>query len=295
MPMPRSFFVTGQGHTALPGAAAVLLLLVAPAIGEAQWQFGSAPSFSSGSYGTDTRTEILHTPVTARRLFSDGDVTFVVPYTCIWGKAGVTIVSGSPVRTERLALSSSGSLRGDRVTGGSGATRATAETDRAVQSCGLGDVVVRGRYYVLDERTWAATVAVRGHVKAPTASAERGLGTGRPDEGIGIEVSRAFPRGTQALIDGGYTIIGKPDDVDYDNTWWYDVGFGQDLANDAINLSIFFEEYSAIIPGLVNARDIMTAVSVTGASGWRVQVSGQFGLTEGAPDHGVTFGASRRF
>ena len=28
------------------------------------------------------------------------------------------------------------------------------------------------------------TIAVRAHVKVPTASAERGLGTGRPDEGV---------------------------------------------------------------------------------------------------------------
>ena len=42
-------------------------------------------------------------------------------------------------------------------------------------------------------------------------------------------------------------------------------------------------------------RDVLAAVSVKGASGWRIQVSGEFGLSDGAPDHGVTFGASRRF
>ena len=97
------------------------------------------------------------------------------------------------------------------------------------------------------------------------------------------------------MVDGGYTVIGKPAGVDFNNNWWYDFGIGQDVAKGVVNLSVFFEEYRAIVPGLANARDVRAAVSVTGASGWRVQVSGEFGLSDGAPDHGVTFGASRRF
>ena len=97
------------------------------------------------------------------------------------------------------------------------------------------------------------------------------------------------------MTDGGYTVIGKPAGVEFNNNWWYDVGIGRNLAKGAVNLSAFFEEYRAIVPGLTNARDILAAVSLAGASGWRFQVSGEFGLSDGAPDHGVTFGASRRF
>ena len=105
-----------QGREALPliihaAVVAILMLLATPAVGRAQngqWQFGSAPSFSSGKYGTDARTEVLHTPITARRLFGDGDVTFVFPITCIWGDGGVTVVNGSPVRQQRLANGTAG-------------------------------------------------------------------------------------------------------------------------------------------------------------------------------------------
>ena len=74
----------------------------------------------------------------------------------------------------------------------------------------------------------------------------------------------------------------------FNNNWWYDVGIGQDLAKGVVNLSVFFEEYRALVPGLANARDLLTAVSVKGASGWRVQVSGELGLSDGAPDRGFT-------
>jgi hypothetical protein len=40
---------------------------------------------------------------------------------------------------------------------------------------------------------------------------------------------------------------------------------------------------------------VLAALSLTGANGWRMQVSALFGLTDGAPDHGVAIGASRRF
>jgi hypothetical protein len=290
---------TRQGREALPlfiprvagvdVVVAILMLLLTPAVGRAQnsqWQFGSAPSFSSGKYGTDTRTEVLHTPITARRLFADGDVTFVFPFTCIWGNGGVTVVNGSPVRQQRIASSAAGRTA---------TSRTAPDSSGAAGNCGMGDIVVRGRYYFLDERAWLPTIAVRGHLKTPTASVERGLGTGRPDEGIGLEVSRTIAGGSLAMADGGYTAIGKPAGVDYNNNWWYDVGLGQDLAKRVVNLSVFFEECRALVPGLANPRDILAAVSVAGAGGWRLQVSGEFGLSDGAPDHGVTFGASRRF
>ena len=83
---------------------ALVMLLMLPGSARAQddWQVGTTPSFSSGRYGTDTRTEVLHTPIMARRLFKDADLTLVFPMTCVWGDPGVTIVNGTPVRTERL-------------------------------------------------------------------------------------------------------------------------------------------------------------------------------------------------
>jgi hypothetical protein len=291
---------------------AILLLLPTAALAADEWQVGTAPTFSSGRYGTDSRTEVLHTPITARRLFTNADLTLVFPLTCIWGSAGVTVVNGTPVRTERLEAATTPTTTTGRgaettPTRGTGGTTSTTRTTTdvststttvapsTISACGMGDIVVRGRYYLVDERGWIPTVAIRAHVKTPTADAERGLGTGRPDEGLGVEISRTFGRGSMAMVDGGYTIIGQPTGLEYNNNWWYDVGFGQNLGSDAVNLSVFFSEYRAIVPGLTNARDILVALNLKGASGWRIQISGEKGLSDGSPDHGVTFGAARRF
>jgi hypothetical protein len=255
--------------------------------GSSTWQVGTTPSVSSGRYGGTTRTDIVYTPITARRLFPDGDLTLVVPFLCITGDGGVTVLNGAPVRQDPRARLAGGTT----VRGGTTARTVPGQVER---HCGVGDLVVRGRYYLLDEHGWLPTIALRGHVKAPTASAERGLGTGKPDEGIGVEISRKLGAGVLAMVDGGYTLVGKPDDASFRNSWWYDAGIGHDFTT-RVNLSVFFEEYASIIEGLPSARDILAAVTLQHGNGWRLQIGGQVGLSDGAPDHGLILGASRRF
>ena len=161
-------------------------------------------------------------------------------------------------------------------------------------TCGAGDVIVRGRYYVVDERGWVPTIAIRSHLKVPTASASRGLGTGRPDEGVGVEISRSVGAGLLAMVDGGYTFMGDAPGLPLENRWWYDLGVSQHLGR-GIDVSAFFEEQGAIVPGNASARDILLVLSVATPGGWRWQLSGEVGLSDGAPDHGFTLGASRRF
>ena len=299
-------------RVALYFAGALLVLIAAPAGAGAQtdhWQVGTAPSLSSGKYGTDARTDVLYTPITARRLFENGDIALIFPMTCIKGNGGVTVVNGSPVRTDQTRGGSPTGGASGRLGAGDSSRRGTDSgrgTDTGVgttaiaptaslTTCGMGDISVRGRYYVLDERGWLPTIAVRGHVKAPTANGERGLGTGRPDEGVGLEVSRSIGGGLMAMVDGGYTIIGQPDGIEFNNTWWYDIGLGQSIAGGLVDLSAFFEEYQSIVPGLSGSREVLAALSLKVPGGWRLQVTGEAGLSDGAPDHGVTFGASRRF
>lgn len=268
------------------GAAWFLAACASPALAQpATWQIGSSPSLSHGTYGSSSGTSVLHAPFVIRRLFSDGDVTLLLPFSCVRGSGTVTIVSGTPVPIERGARTDAQPGRMENGSFGNAPT-----TSR----CGLGDVVVRGRYYVHDERAWTPTIAIRAHVKTPVASAEKGLGTGRLDEGIGIEASRSLPGGMLVMADAGYTVVGKPADAGYRNTWWYDVGVARDVTR-SVNVSVFFEEYRSIVPGLVSARDILTVVSLRNEKGWRVQVSGLFGLSDSAPDRGLVVGASRRF
>ena len=277
------------------GVMLVALLAIASSAQAQSWQVGTAPTFLTGSYGADSHTDIFYTPITAKRLFKDGDVTVVVPYLCVTGETGVTIVGDSAIRTGSTGAIGTRDVAAARPARGSTTTPSAVPAAPTVQrQCGLGDVVLRGRYYLLDERTWFPTIAVRAHIKAPTADADRGLGTGRPDEGIGLEVTRSIGGGLSAMADGGYTVIGRPEGVEFNRPWWYDVGLGQDLARGAVNVSVFLEEYQAIVPGLPDARDELAALTLKGR-GWQAQVAAQFGASEGAAERGLTVGITRRF
>jgi hypothetical protein len=300
--MRRVSEARGQGRAALPALVMVMLTAAAApgAAADERWQVGTAPSFLSGTYGGDTRSDVLYTPITARRLFADGDATLVFPFMCVRGGGNVAIVNGAPapIQGARTGGSARDGSPDRSIADASRTTRDVAvapDTAAAGNACGLGDIVIRGRYFVADERGWLPTVALRAHLKLPTADAARGLGTGRADEGVGVEVSRSVTGGFMAMVDGGFTAIGKPAGADYQDTWWYDVGIGKSLAGDIVNVSVFFEEYRAIVAGVPDARDVLAAVTIKGAGGWRIQAAAEFGLSDGSPDHGITLGASRRF
>lgn len=68
-------------------------------------------------------------------------------------------------------------------------TRTTAT--RTTQS-GIGDILLQGRYYILDEQGLLPTVALLARIKFPTADRDRGLGTGEFDEKFGIQLSKTL-------------------------------------------------------------------------------------------------------
>ena len=59
-----------------------------------------------------------------------------------------------------------------------------------VTTTGIGDVILRGRYYLVEEQDYMPLIAVTARLKFPTANASQGLGTGEFDHGYGVEVSK---------------------------------------------------------------------------------------------------------
>ncbi len=240
---------------------------------EENWQVGVSPNYSSGNYGTNSRTNILYMPFSLRRIFEAGDLTLIVPYIRITSTGNVTLVGGVPNRTGRLR---------------------SVRTPVRVTEKGLGDVILQGRYYILDERDVLPTVALTARVKAPTAAADKGLGTGEWDEGVGAEISKRFAGRWVGFFDLGYTVIGKPAGVTLRNQWNYDVGLGYNFTKALLG-SVFYEEWRALVPGTVNPRDFLFSVTYKAAPTVRFNVALETGLSDGAPDYGVTAGLSVRF
>ena len=266
-----------------------------PAPASQTWQLGFTPSYSSGNFGTNTTSTFFYAPLSIRRLFRDGDVTLVIPFVTATSDGRSTLVGGNPtvVQDNRGSNSGPGSSSCEP-----GEDKPSCLTGRApgkkVTTSGLGDIILKGRYYVIEEGDYMPLVAVTGRMKMPTASADQGLGTGAFDYGAGLELSKMLGEHWIAFLDGGYNVIGDPDGINLQNQHWYDVGAGF-YVTKALLISAYYEEYRAIARGFVNARDIFVATNYTASPAWRFNGGVTFGLSDGAPDFAVTVGTSYRF
>ena len=255
------------------------------------WQVGVTPTYTSGKYGTDSRTNIFSLPFSVKRLFRDGDLTLIIPYVSIEGTGAVRLVGGVGTRTSKTQGTTNGG-----ASSGTGKGKKVTDTPQstASSSSGLGDVILRGRYYLIEESSVIPLIAVTARVKMPTADADAGLGTGEFDGGVGLELTKKLSDRWTGFLDGGYNFIGDPPGVEFRNQWWYDIGAGYDV-NKKVNLSLYYEEYRALVTTVNNARDLLFATLFKPTAALRCTSSVIVGLSNGAPNYGLSAGLSYRF
>ncbi|MBX3319875.1 MAG: transporter [Nitrospira sp.] len=266
---------------------------------ERNWQIGINPSYSSGNFGTTTTNEFVYVPLSIRRYFRDGDVSLVIPFVSVTSNGTATLVGGQPIQTLPGRCLKKGGTEIDTdkpeclalLNAGQGVAGQTAQK---VTNSGLGDIILRGRYYLVEERDYVPLIAITGRLKIPTASEGKGLGTGALDHGYGIEISKLIGEKWLAFLDGGYNFIGNPDGVELQNQYWYDVGAGYYFTKNLL-ASVYFEEYRALVPGLVNIRDFFFAMNYKASAAWRFNGGVAVGVSNGAPDYVVSIGTSYRF
>ncbi|MBL8520348.1 MAG: hypothetical protein JNK75_06720 [Betaproteobacteria bacterium] len=82
---------------------------------------------------------------------------------------------------------------------------------------GTGDITLGATRYLLNEETHGFDLDVGGSIKFGTASAGRGLGTGKNDYALQASLGRSFgPLGLSATA--GYTFAGKPEGQELRNS-----------------------------------------------------------------------------
>lgn len=264
---------------------------------ERNWQIGITPSYSSGNFGTGTTSEFVYVPVSIRRLFRDGDVSVVIPFVSVTSNGTATLVGGQPTPTlpGRCLKNSGTEIDTDKpeclalLNAGQGVT-----SGQKVTNSGLGDIILRGRYYAVEEREYVPLIALTARIKVPTASESQGLGTGALDHGYGVEMSKMIGEKWISFLDGGYNFIGNPDGRDLQNQYWFDVGGGRYLTKSFL-LSVYYEEYRSLVADRVNIRDFFFAFNYKASDAWRFNGGVTVGVSNSAPDYGVSLGTSYRF
>lgn len=249
----------------LAAAACAVLLAAAPARAET-WQADFSLSYLHGTYGSEETTTMVSAPLTIKRFFPRGEASASLPFYSIKTRGAVVLVDGTP--------------------------QGAADANGPETVSGFGDIVVKGKIYVVEERGNLPSVDLAARLKLPTA--EDGLGTGEPDAGLGWELSHRLGARHLVLADAMYTFIGDPPGVDYRNRLAWDVGVGWQPRPGA-TIALYYDYRSPLQAGKDAERSALIFASRRLRPGLRLYGLLEIGLTAAAGDVGLTAGLKYGF
>jgi hypothetical protein len=179
---------------------------------ELPYTVGTGFEFTSGKYGTTTRTDTVYVPLSiivspTPRVSLSLDVPYIF-------QSNSTIIPG---------------IGG----GGNNATGSTAttasETHRSAS--GIGDVTLRGGYKFFSEKRSWPQVKPTVFIKFPTADKNKSLGTGEFDGGGAIEIA-TWLGNWYTFAEAGYTIQGRSTLFALRNYMTFNAGAGYQVSHD---------------------------------------------------------------
>jgi hypothetical protein len=222
-----------------------------------------AYDWTSGKYGQakDSTASIGSLTVTAD--FTDYSVDVVVPYLRQSGPGRLIVLPG---RRPVVVLGPD-----ERVTG-------------------LGDVTGGVTRYVLNQEDHHVDLDVGVIVKFATASADKGLGTGKYDYSIQAAIGREMG-GFNATLTGGYTFVGKVEGQDYHNAFYgsFDLAYA---VTKAISVGVTYSDGASVIPGTPASRDAQLYVTFKPSKRTKIEVYYLRGWTTQSPDRGAGVSAA---
>jgi hypothetical protein len=185
--------------------------------------------FSSGKYGTNTRTDTVFAPLTVmasptNRLGLSLEIPFVYQSN---GNVVSSIARGGMQGSKTTMLSAVG------MTGmsgsGSGMSSSSASADQS--ESGLGDITLKVGYILFPEKDSMPQIRPMAFVKFPTADKNKSLGTGEFDEGFAVEISKWLGN-WNPFAEAGYTVQGKSAQLALKNYMTYNAGVGYQVADN---------------------------------------------------------------
>ncbi len=144
---------------------------------------------------------------------------------------------------------------------------------------GIGDLSLAAAYQL---PVSGIDASIGASVKVPTASREKGLGTGKVDYGVSGQLSKKLGA-VVPFVGAGYTIIGEPDNFATRNTLSGAAGSHLLLGkNSALTASYSYEQSASSSIG--DSQSINMGFGTNLTRSVRIGVDGALGLSDAAPD-----------
>ena len=258
------------------GLALGLLAVRSAGAEERPWfSLAGSVDYSVGDYGTGQDTTIVYAPFTLG----------VSPLDRLWLKVTVPFL----YETTQDVVVTGGGVVSRKNQKGKLAKPASSTTEE-----GLGDILLKVSYTVLEERPLLPEIEPYVKIKFPTADKDRGLGTGEFDETIGVDLSKNLVGGLFGYLTLAYTFIGEPAGADLRNSFGWSVGAAYAVVQP-LSVFAFLDGATAISPEQDDPLEIRVGAEVKLVKALKLTVAGTRGLSNGSADWGASAGLTLRF
>lgn len=247
------------------------------------YSIGQGFEFSSGKYGTDTRTDSIFAPLTIMaspidRLGLSLEIPFLYQSN---GNVVSSIARGGMQGSKTTMLPAVGTS----AMSGSGSGMSSTSSSTNQSENGLGDITLKVGYILVPEKDSMPQIRPMAFVKFPTADKNKSLGTGEFDEGFAVEVSKWLGK-WNPFAEAGYTVQGKSAQLSLKNYMTYNAGVGYQVAENFRPILLI----KGATPPADGASSLLEvrlklkyqATNHTGIEGYLAK-----GITTNSPDYGA--------
>jgi len=255
----------------------LIITAVTPALAEddPRWLLSTSVNYSVGDYGTNKDTTIVYVPVTfGVRPIDQLWISLTLPWIYQSSENVVVTAGGVAVRKK----------------GGSGKF---ARPERSTSESGVGDLLLKVSYTVLEERDFVPEIAPYVKIKFPTADSDRGLGTGEFDETIGVDLSKRLIDGLFGFVTLSYTFVGDPPGTNFRDSFGWSVGPAYSIG--PLSLFAFLDGSTAISPGQADPLELRVGAEYRLTRALKFTGAVTRGLSNGSADWGGSLGFTFRF
>ncbi len=153
------------------------------------------------------------------------------------------------------------------------------------RATGPGDVTAGITRYALNQEDAGIDLDLGAILKLNTASASKGLGTGKKDLSLQAAVGRALG-GVDTTLTFGYTFVGKAPGLGLTNAWYGSLDGSYHL-NEFATLGLTYTAGGTIVSGLAGSSDVTAYLDFRLTKHFKAEIYGLKGRTSQSPQHGI--------
>lgn len=259
-----------------------MLILFTAQSWAAQFSLGTGFDYSSGDYSGTRNIKIWYYPVTAKLVSGPATIKLTVPYLHVTAPANQVVIIND-------GLGGSSSVGGeseseDNQGSGSGSTTSIT-TNTLTTRDGLGDVLLSATYNLWDDRARPFGLDVGGKIKFGTADTAKGLGTGKNDYSLYMEIFRQWDNKLETYLNAGYRWYGDTATINFRNVWQIATGFAYPISR-AASLGLDYGYRERILATADAPSEATAFFNYKFMPGYKLQIYTIKGFSKSSPDWG---------